>query len=369
MKFTVLFFACAVNCHTLFTNLFINGKDQGDGTCVRMPRDPSTANGPTVPITGDVMACGRDGNKPVAFTCPTPHRATLTFEFREHSEKRGGGSIDVRHKGPCAVYLKKVENMTADNAAPGPGWFKIWEDGYNNKTMKWCVDTLVENNGLLSVRLPPGLPSGNYLVRPEILALQNAVKGDPQFYTGCAQLSVEQGPDVALKIPSVNSVSIPGYVSLNDAGLKYDLYQKPLAEYKMPGPAVFIPTGQVSGKASVKGEGAVPGDCIVKNANWCAKPVPSFSDESGCWASDKDCWSQMKICFDTAPPSGSAGCKTWETYCKQLQKSCESKAFNGPPQIAEKEKTVDLPGKIPQPWNDVFDLAPAHRRRVRRQLH
>lgn len=309
---------------------------------------------------------GRDGNKPVAFTCPAPHRATLTFELRMHPDERGKGVIDKSHKGPCAVYLKKVDDMQADNAASGPEWFKIWEDGYNNRTRKWCVDTLIEKNGLLSVKLPTGLPRGAYLARPEILALHNAAIGDAQFYTGCAQIYVEQGPDVALIVPEGKSVSIPGHVSASDAGLKYNLYQKNQPEYKIPGPGVFIPTGQVSGKPfASKAEGAVPEDCIVKNANWCAKPVPRISDEESCWASVKDCWAQGEKCWATAPPSGNSGCKTWERYCEQIQQSCHSGARSGPPEMAEKPATVKLLVEIPQPWNDVFDLV--QERGVRRR--
>lgn len=52
----VLALAGAASAHTLFM-LFINGVNQGDGMCVRMPHDSSTANGPVRPVTGD-MACG-----------------------------------------------------------------------------------------------------------------------------------------------------------------------------------------------------------------------------------------------------------------------------------------------------------------------
>lgn len=60
MKFlsTVLGLASVANAHTLFTTFYVDGKNQGDGTCVRQPEDAATANGPIYPITGDVMACG-----------------------------------------------------------------------------------------------------------------------------------------------------------------------------------------------------------------------------------------------------------------------------------------------------------------------
>lgn len=65
MKFLVaaLGLASVANAHTLFTTLFINGKNQGDGTCVRQPKngdgkDIPSANAPIYPVTGDDMACG-----------------------------------------------------------------------------------------------------------------------------------------------------------------------------------------------------------------------------------------------------------------------------------------------------------------------
>lgn len=59
MKFLMLFgLASVASAHTLFTTLFINGENQGDGTCVRMPKDGSTATSPVEGIKGDDMACG-----------------------------------------------------------------------------------------------------------------------------------------------------------------------------------------------------------------------------------------------------------------------------------------------------------------------
>jgi hypothetical protein len=236
-------------------------------------------------------------------------------------------------------------------SAAGPGWFKIWEDGYNSTTGKWCVDKLIANKGLLSVELPTGLPAGYYLVRPEILALQNAVRGEPQFYLGCAQLYVQQGPEAPLKVPDDQSVSIPGYVTPDTPGLKYNLYEKPLKEFPIPGPKVFRPEGKASGSSSVdRMEGGVPSDCILKNANWCAKALPSYSTEEGCWASVKNCYDQGKVCYDTVPPSGSTNCQVWQGYCKKLEGGCKSGNPKGPEELQAKESKADAPRKmLPKP--------------------
>ncbi|XP_044724144.1 glycosyl hydrolase family protein [Hirsutella rhossiliensis] len=318
------------SAHTLFTTLFVNGKNQGDGTCVRMPHDSATANGPVYPITGDDMACGRNGGEPVAFTCPAPREATLTFEFRVYSSGKKAGAIADDHKGPCAVYVKKVNDMYADKAA-GPGWFKIWEDGYDAATGKWCVDKLIDHKGLLSVQLPGGLPAGYYLVRPEILALHNVHAGDAQFYLGCAQVFVDEGPRRALEIPREYEASIPGHVDAADAGLRYSIYRKPLPAYPMPGPKVYVPTVGARGGAAAKmamvklaqKQGVVPSECLIKNANWCGKRLAAHSDQRGCWAAVDECYRQSQTCWDGAPPSGDANCDVWQAYCREAESGCQ----------------------------------------------
>lgn len=72
------------------------------------------------------MACGIDGDKGVARVVSVPQSAALTFEFRLWPDGSNPGSIDVSHKGPCAVYMKKVDNAITD-AGYGNGWFKIWD--------------------------------------------------------------------------------------------------------------------------------------------------------------------------------------------------------------------------------------------------
>lgn len=48
-----------VAAHTLVTTLFVNDVSQGDGTCIRMPTDPSTATFPINALDSDSMACGK----------------------------------------------------------------------------------------------------------------------------------------------------------------------------------------------------------------------------------------------------------------------------------------------------------------------
>ncbi|TDZ61113.1 putative endo-beta-1,4-glucanase D [Colletotrichum trifolii] len=350
--------ASVANAHTMLSEIYINGKSQGDATCIRTPKDGNTATSPVAGLTSEAMACGKDGANAVSYVCPAPGSSKLTFEWREWPDARQEGSIDSSHRGPVAVYAKKVDDIFKTSAA-GEGWFKIYEDGYNNETGKWGVDNLIANNGLLSVEIPSGLPAGYYLFRPEILALHQAVSlKDPQYYVGCAQIYIEDGPSGSLDIPSEYSVSIPGYIDGSEVGNNWNLYDKksnPSDAYPVPGPKVYSPTGTSSGTKALAAadiKGAVPANCLIKNANWCGVPLESYSSETGCWAQVDACYAQGEKCFDAAPPTGAKNCEAWNSgMCKVVEAACRSKNFNGPPEPQLKEVTTPVPGDIPAAEN------------------
>ncbi len=57
----------------------------------------------------------------------------MTFLWREWADGSQPGSIDISHKGPCAVYMKAVQSAISD-PGNGAGWFKIWDSGYDSTT-------------------------------------------------------------------------------------------------------------------------------------------------------------------------------------------------------------------------------------------
>ncbi|KAH7150101.1 glycosyl hydrolase family 61-domain-containing protein [Dactylonectria estremocensis] len=358
MKFlaTALGFASAAGAHTLFTTFYVDGENQGDGTCVREPTDASKGNFPIYPLDGEAMACGSGGEIAAGYVCPASSGAQLTFEFRASPSYESSGVIAEGHKGPCTVYIKKVDDMFSDSAS-GSGWFKIWEDGYDVESDTWCTDTLIANNGHLSVDLPTGLPSGYYLVRPEVLALHAAVDGDPQFYTSCAQIFIESGPEIELEIPEKYEVSIPGYLTSDDASLTFNIYETPLGEYPIPGPDVYIPTSESIGSKQTQKDGVIPSGCLAKNANWCGEALDTYSTQDGCWASAEVCWNQADTCWDSVPPSGHSGCTTWNDYCTKIGDNCEAGNYAGLPDFDLSEIFADVPGPIPTPYGS-FETTP-----------
>ncbi|THV49177.1 hypothetical protein BGAL_0208g00290 [Botrytis galanthina] len=351
--FTLALVACyssqLVAAHTVFTTLFVNDVSQGDGTCVRMPSDPSTATFPINDLDSDSMACGFNGTRGVERVCAVNQTAKLSFLFREYADGSQEGAIDPNHKGPCAVYMKRVASAINDTAV-GSGWFKIWDEGYDNSTQKWCTEKLIQNKGYLSVNIPSDLAGGYYLARPELLALHQADKTppNPQFYTGCTQIYLDSSETAVPK----DTVSIPGYVNIHSPSVLYNIWNPPPTPYTMAGPAPYQPgvsstsntTGSKAAKFSpftaTQHEGLLPQDAALTNANWWGVEVAAYTTEAGCWAASENCWNQTTVCYDCAPPTGDKGCRAWEAHCAEIQKGCEGGDFTGPPVLAKAEGAV-----------------------------
>jgi hypothetical protein len=374
--------------HSTFTTIYINDVSQGDGTCVRMNMNSENSSSPIPSLSSDDMACGMSyiflplstsgvafggalnhflfydgpiltwritppgsmGEKAVAFTCPATPGDKLTFEWRLWANLEEPGSIDPSHKGPCAVYAKQVADMST-TAAAGAGWFKLWEEGYDDATGKWCTEKLIDDGGLMSVQVPAALPAGNYLFRPELLALQNVPDAnDPQFYTGCAQIQVQGGTTggaaTTLDVPAEYSVSIPGHVKVGEPSVTFDIYA-PVFPYPMPGPNVYtVPSSSSSSSspskrrreeyATTNGAVLVPSTYLIKEGNWVGVEVPDYADEDGCWAASEDCYDQAAACYDAAPPTGDDNCRVWEAKCAGIQDACSAGDFEGPPNKGQK---------------------------------
>ena len=249
-----------------------------------MSDNNAKANFPLPDITGRDMACGVNGENGVSRVSAANAGSTLVFEWRDHPDGSQKGSIDISHKGPCAVYMKKVASSAASNNAAGDGWFKIMEDEYDATAGKWCTEKLIENDGHLAATIPKDLAADYYLVRPELLALHAAASKppDPQFYVGCAQIFLSS---TGSSTPP--TVSIPGYVNLSMPAMTFNIWEKPMKlPYPSFGPPVYSGRGSkrdVQPGAMKQTIGLKPEGCIMTNGNWCAFMPPSSNDQASCW--------------------------------------------------------------------------------------
>ncbi|KAJ8697852.1 hypothetical protein PTI98_004624 [Pleurotus ostreatus] len=117
-----------------------------------------------------------------------------------------------------------VEASNWDGA--GSVWFKVYElnpvtDGGSSIT--YPADGLTQ----FTFNLPSSLPSGQYLVRVEHIALHGASQfGGAQFYISCAQINVTNGGNgnPGPKVP------IPGVYTGNEPGILLNIYWPVVSE-------------------------------------------------------------------------------------------------------------------------------------------
>ena len=149
----------------------------------------------------------------------------------------------IDHPGPGLIYISKApENDVAMYDGSGD-WFKVYETGFcvrdGRTTPEPWRDWCLQNSDTIEFIIPKTLPPGQYLARPEMLALQYAFSKDVQIYTGCAQLSVE-GPGGGTPGPMVK---IPGLYTDNEPGFNYDTREtnlpRPFIPYIIPGPRLW----------------------------------------------------------------------------------------------------------------------------------
>lgn len=228
----------------------------------------------------DARVAGIDGEKGVSRTCPAKAGDTITFEW--NAGKNEEGHLADSHKGPCSIMMKKVDSALTDPGA-GDGWFRIFYEGFNQQTGKWCTERMMAQ-GHLAVKIPGDLATGDYLVRSELLALHAAPQNEPQFYVSCLQLVLTAGgtaqPQETVALPS------EAYAKLGTEAMNFNYYYPPDVSKNYPdyGPATYVASGAGGGGPSVtQTEGLRPDDCIFEAGNWCGKEVSSYTDENSCW--------------------------------------------------------------------------------------
>lgn len=229
----------SAQAHGVFSTLFIDGASQGDGKCLRTSFTVDKITSPITELDSPDMACGIAGQTPAPDTCSIKAGATLSFEFRLWAKGSPPGTIDGSHLGAMAIYAKQVQDASED--AIGAGWFKLFDYGYNEAAHTWATEKLIANDGIVSIEIPKVMSTGQYLVRPEILALHNLAAGPAQFYTGCAQIKVEDGSSKPLDIPTDQLVSIPGYIKASDPAVNFNSHPDAVKNfpYILGGPKVY----------------------------------------------------------------------------------------------------------------------------------
>ncbi|TDL15572.1 glycoside hydrolase family 61 protein [Rickenella mellea] len=251
---TLVAFASSACAHTIFQQVYVNGKAQGQLVGLRAPdydgvRIPSFLHWffsdsnviqPVTDVTSNDIICN-GGVNPITHTSNTIISVAAGSQISGEWHHTLAGAVpsdpadpvDPSHKGPVIAYLAKVTNATQPTVT-GLKWFKIFQDGLDSSG-KWGVDRMIANKGKVTFTIPSCIAPGQYLLRHELIALHGAASyPGAQFYMECAQLQITGG---GTKTPA--TVSFPGAYHGTDPGITFNLYYPVPTSYTVPGPAVF----------------------------------------------------------------------------------------------------------------------------------
>ncbi|KAJ8508420.1 hypothetical protein ONZ45_g9301 [Pleurotus djamor] len=143
--------------------------------------------------------------------------------------------------GPQLTYLAQCPGSTCTGVdATTLKWFKIDEAGLLSGTVGngyWGAGKMVDQNSSWTTTIPSSVPSGNYLIRFETIAIHSL---PAQLYPECAQIQITGGGNRAPTAAEL--VSFPGAYSLSDPGLTTNLYTNDAltqTTYIIPGPPLY----------------------------------------------------------------------------------------------------------------------------------
>ncbi|KAF3931372.1 Endoglucanase-4 [Dactylellina cionopaga] len=216
--------AYLASAHYTFPGLIFNGQTSSDYQYVRLTTNHYSSS-PVTDVTSTQMTCYVDASNPVTSTASVNAGDTIGFT----------ASPNVYHPGPLLFYMAKVPDgqTTASFDGSGAVWFKIYQ---NDATITSSSISWPSGMTTVSVKIPACIPSGQYLLRVEHIALHSASSiGGAQLYIACGQLNVSGGGST----PGIPTVEIPGAYSATDPGLLLNIYYPIPQSYTPPGPPVF----------------------------------------------------------------------------------------------------------------------------------
>ncbi|KAF9264524.1 glycoside hydrolase family 61 protein [Marasmius fiardii PR-910] len=231
-------FACCVSsvfAHLRVWGVWVNGKFQGDGRNIYI-RSPET-NDPVKDLHSKDMICNTN-NSAVPQSVAVKSGNKFTFEW--YHENRHDDIITDTHKGAIQVYIAPALSDLEGQSV----WTKLDTQTYDTNLKEWATILLKKTKGQHSVTVPD-IPTGDYLLRAEVIALHQAKYIYPEnhdkgaeFYMSCVQVHVENdSPSQKL----LGGTAFPGTYQYDSPGVVWDLYgtrDKPEA-YIAPGPKVW----------------------------------------------------------------------------------------------------------------------------------
>ena len=288
--FIPLLTAAFVSAHGFLQTVTINGQAYTGNSPLNPTKKPSSIRAvdtylPIQDVNSPALTCGSNSTAGARVANANPGdeitfywESTISTKVRPFVKFFFCALIVVYFKwphntGPILTYLANCGSSPCSQFdITNSKWFKIDQIGRKSPGSAWAqadlsafsktvlsishfIDisfSLVVTGGVATASLPRTLAPGNYLLRHEIIALQNAVSiGGAEFYEGCIQMQVG-GSETGGPTPD-ELVSIPGAYNAEDPGIHVDVYTNPNTPYVFPGPHIANFVGATTSGTSSSG--------------------------------------------------------------------------------------------------------------------
>ncbi|KZS96272.1 hypothetical protein SISNIDRAFT_547739 [Sistotremastrum niveocremeum HHB9708] len=194
---------------------------------------PWATYNPIQDATDKTIACNDDGTSgALQLTATVQAGSAITAYWNQ---------IWPHPYGPMLTYLGQCPGSSCTGVnANTLKWFKIDQSGLISGTVYkgyWGDGKMIDQNSSWTTTIPASVPSGNYLIRFETIALHSQ---PAQFYPECAQINIVGGGSLAPTAAEL--VSFPGAYSNSDPGIAIDLYSNAAqtqTTYQIPGPPLY----------------------------------------------------------------------------------------------------------------------------------
>ncbi|KAF8890944.1 cellulose-growth-specific protein [Infundibulicybe gibba] len=202
---------------------------------------PWSSYNPITDATDATLACNDDGTSgALQLTATVAAGSAITAYWNQ---------VWPHPYGPMLTYLAQCPGSTCTGvSAKSLKWFKIDQAGLLSGTIAsgtWGSGKMIAQNNSWTTTIPSTVPSGNYLIRFETIALHSL---PAQMYPECAQIQITGGGSRAPT--SAELVSFPGGYSNSDPGLTVNLYDQAATvttTYIIPGPPLYGSSGSTGG--------------------------------------------------------------------------------------------------------------------------
>ncbi|KAI0337327.1 hypothetical protein BDW22DRAFT_1340024 [Trametopsis cervina] len=194
---------------------------------------PWSSYNPIQDATATTIACNDDGTSgALQLTATVAAGSKITAYWNQ---------VWPHPYGPMLTYLAQCPGSTCTGVnANTLKWFKIDQSGLISGTVysgQWGSGKMVNDNSSWTSTVPASVPSGNYLIRFETIALHSM---PAQFYPECAQIQITGGGSLAPTAAEL--VTFPGAYKNTDPGINIDLYSNAAqtqTTYVIPGPPLY----------------------------------------------------------------------------------------------------------------------------------